>query len=60
MNTSATAMRAPRSTSTTAPLSRRARREERARRRATWRFFAGICAVGMVIVAFSVAITLAR
>jgi hypothetical protein len=59
MSTAAPAMRAPRPT-TAAPPTRRARREERARRRATWRFVAGICFVGALIVAFSVVVTLAR
>jgi hypothetical protein len=43
-----------------APTTRRARREARARRRATWRFFAGICAFGALIIAFSVVMTLTR
>jgi hypothetical protein len=42
------------------PPTRRARREERARRRATWRFFAGIGCLGALIVVFSVVVTLGR
>jgi hypothetical protein len=60
MSTAAPTMRAPRTTTTTVMTTRRARRQERARRRATWRFFAGICGVGVAIVAFSVVITIGR
>jgi hypothetical protein len=41
-------------------MTRRARREAQARRRATWRFFAGTCACGVLIIAFSVVVALAR
>jgi hypothetical protein len=53
-------MRASRRKTTTPMPTRRARRRERARRRATWRFFAGICVVGALILAFSVVVTLTR
>jgi hypothetical protein len=42
-----------------APTTRRGRREARARRRATWRFFAGICAFGALMIAFSIVVTFA-
>ena len=41
-------------------MTRRARREARARRRATWRFFAGICAFGGLVIVFSIVMTFVR
>jgi hypothetical protein len=43
----------------TPPTTRRARRLERARRRSTWRFFAGICALGALVIAFAIVLTIA-
>jgi hypothetical protein len=43
----------------TQTMTRRARRLERTRRRATWRFFAGICVLGVIVIVFAVVVTFA-